>query len=127
MAISLAIFIYYMIWQNIASNRMLLERLRALKEAGNEPLRYLQLKQEYDASVKDWHRRTFRSWNWALILTVAPAAIATLLLFYGFLAFIFSEIHWTEYLRWTRETLRLWRQPGGTAHYMGLFAYIDLL
>jgi hypothetical protein len=98
MAISLAIFVSYNVWTNIASNRMILKRLGAMLEAGGDPEKYLQIKSEYDEKIKDWHRSTFGVWNAILILTVLPAALSVAILLYRFVIFLLQGINWNAFV-----------------------------
>jgi hypothetical protein len=100
MAISLAIFVSYNVWANIASNRMILKRLGAMLEAGADPEKYLQIKSEYDEKIKDWHRWTFGVWNAILVLTVLLAALSVAILFYSFVVFLLQGINWNAFVFW---------------------------
>lgn len=94
MVISLSVFIFYTVWQNIASNRIIMERVGAMLEATNDPERYLQIKEKYEEKIKDWHRRTFRAWNVILFITIIPAGLALCLLLWGYIIFLVEPFDW---------------------------------
>ena len=47
-----------------------MRRVGAMMKAEKDPETYLQLKEEYEEKLKNWHRKTFRAWNAILILTI---------------------------------------------------------
>jgi hypothetical protein len=102
MATSLAIFIFYTVWDHLAISRLIAERTKEILAIGNDPSRYLDVKNRHDERIKDWTSRQFRRWNAVIILTLLPAVIAIFALFYAFIAFLISSTNWAAKIVWVQ-------------------------
>ena len=79
-----------------------------LQKVGDDPVRYLEAKDEYDERIKSWYRRNMRTWYPTLLLTILPAALAVLILLYAFVKFLLDGINWSEIVEIPSP---IWHQP----------------